>query len=165
MVKARFAACVLATLTSCGYDAHFADCVIRCTPSSGCPDGFTCGSEGVCRAAVCTEHTLELADALPAFEQATVTLSTCNLPGNALTVQRVCLRFSTEIPASARSLLIGQQRFEAGPCDGAAPSETDVCFDYVRPEADVVVRLDNTSPVIGCQHGAMTNVQLVFPCP
>src|SRR5262245_28394490 len=44
------AAYVLAAMMSCDYDAHFGDCVIACTPSSGCPDGFTCGSEGLCRA-------------------------------------------------------------------------------------------------------------------
>lgn len=37
-------------LCACGYEARFKDCAIACTASSGCPDDFTCGSEGACRA-------------------------------------------------------------------------------------------------------------------
>jgi hypothetical protein len=161
-----FAACVL-TLISCTYDAQFANCVVTCTMSSECPEDFACGSDGLCRARApdCAEQTLDLANALPALAQATLPLFTCDLPGSARTVQRACLHFFTEVPASARSLSIDQQRFEVGPCDGSASQETDVCFDYVRPDAEAVIRLDNTSPTTGCQSGAMTNVQLVFRCP
>jgi len=34
---------------ACSYDASFSDCDIACTPSTGCPSGFTCGSQGLCR--------------------------------------------------------------------------------------------------------------------
>jgi len=34
-----------------GYDAHFEDCTISCTASSGCPEGLACGAEGLCRQA------------------------------------------------------------------------------------------------------------------
>jgi hypothetical protein len=166
-VNTSFVAGVLAALAACSYDARFESCVVACTTSSGCPKDFTCGSDGLCHARepVCTEQTLDLTEALPARAQATVPLFACNLPGGELTVQRGCLRFSTEVPASARTLSIDQQRFEVGPCDATAPPETEVCFDYVRPEADAMIRLDNASPTTGCQIGSMTNVQLVFRCP
>ena len=40
----------VATLASCVYETTLADCTVRCTSSSGCPDDFTCNAEGVCRA-------------------------------------------------------------------------------------------------------------------
>ena len=37
---------------SCAYDAHFEDCAVRCDPNgAACPDGLSCGTEGLCRAA------------------------------------------------------------------------------------------------------------------
>lgn len=36
-------------LVSCVYQTHFSDCAVRC--SDGCPDGLTCGGEGLCRTA------------------------------------------------------------------------------------------------------------------
>lgn len=162
-------------LAACSYDTHFEDCAVRCAADASCPADLACGTEGFCRTPgateacaadpVCTDYTLELAAALSVSEQAVATLPASNLPGEVLTVQRACLHFSTEIPASARSFSIGQQQFEAGPCDSTAPQETNSCFDYVRPEVDDVVRVDNTSPATGCQNGTMTDVQLVFPCP
>jgi formylglycine-generating enzyme len=46
MVKALITATVI-VLTACAYDASFTDCTVRC--STGCPDGLTCGAEGLCR--------------------------------------------------------------------------------------------------------------------
>jgi len=40
---------IVVALAGCNYNASFHDCVIACTLSSGCPDGLTCGSEGLCR--------------------------------------------------------------------------------------------------------------------
>ena len=41
---------VLATIALAGCErASFQDCAITCTPSAGCPDGFACGPEGLCR--------------------------------------------------------------------------------------------------------------------
>ena len=34
---------------NCGYGASFVDCAVRCTAMSECPDGFTCGGDGLCR--------------------------------------------------------------------------------------------------------------------
>jgi hypothetical protein len=34
----------------CGYHASFGDCEIHCTQATGCPDGFSCNGEGLCRA-------------------------------------------------------------------------------------------------------------------
>lgn len=45
MVRAIVSACVLA---SCAYNGSFSDCAISCT-TAGCPDGLTCGAEGLCR--------------------------------------------------------------------------------------------------------------------
>ena len=45
MVRVLF----VVALVGCDYNASFHDCVIACTLSSGCPDGLTCGSEGLCR--------------------------------------------------------------------------------------------------------------------
>ncbi|HEY4240143.1 MAG TPA: formylglycine-generating enzyme family protein [Kofleriaceae bacterium] len=45
MVKLVLCVCMVA---ACGYDPSFEDCAIRCDPD--CPDGFTCGDEGRCRA-------------------------------------------------------------------------------------------------------------------
>lgn len=48
-------------LAGCGYGARFDDCRITCTTATGCPDGFTCGAEGRCRATGATE-TCDLGD-------------------------------------------------------------------------------------------------------
>lgn len=45
--KASFA--VLLLIAGCE-NGSFEDCVITCTTDTGCPDGYTCGSEGLCRA-------------------------------------------------------------------------------------------------------------------
>jgi hypothetical protein len=43
--------CVLAVLaTSCSYKPSFRDCDISCAAPTDCPDSFTCGPEGLCRA-------------------------------------------------------------------------------------------------------------------
>src|SRR5687767_15074254 len=42
---------VIAVLTmSCSYRASFRDCDITCASPTDCPDDFTCGPEGLCRA-------------------------------------------------------------------------------------------------------------------
>lgn len=44
-------ACILAIVaTSCAYKPSFRDCDITCGSPTDCPDDFTCGSEGLCRA-------------------------------------------------------------------------------------------------------------------
>jgi Thrombospondin type 3 repeat len=40
---------------SCGYGASFSDCTISCSSATGCPGGFACGPEGLCRTANVTE--------------------------------------------------------------------------------------------------------------
>lgn len=39
---------VAGALMACGYHAEFRDCTVSCTVDTGCPEGFTCGSEGLC---------------------------------------------------------------------------------------------------------------------
>ena len=40
----------IAMSAACSYEGSFGDCEIACTPSTGCPAGFTCSaSEGLCR--------------------------------------------------------------------------------------------------------------------
>jgi sulfatase modifying factor 1 len=51
----RSAAPALALVASigaaCAYNAHFEDCTVRCDPDgAACPDGLSCGAEGLCRA-------------------------------------------------------------------------------------------------------------------
>ncbi len=40
----------VAVVAGCSYGPSFRDCDIACTQASSCPDGFTCGPEGFCRA-------------------------------------------------------------------------------------------------------------------
>ena len=44
-------AAITIALSACAYDASYGDCAVQCTTDSGCPDGLTCGAEGLCRAA------------------------------------------------------------------------------------------------------------------
>jgi len=41
------------TLAACDYSS-FEDCAVACTGATGCPSGFTCGEEGLCRVAGAT---------------------------------------------------------------------------------------------------------------
>jgi hypothetical protein len=45
------ATALLLACVACDYGASFVDCAIRCSSESGCPSGFTCGTEGLCRTA------------------------------------------------------------------------------------------------------------------
>ena len=49
MVSTKLPLALLLLLTCCSYDASFRDCEIQCTNATGCPNGFMCGSEGLCR--------------------------------------------------------------------------------------------------------------------
>jgi hypothetical protein len=49
--------------TSCGYGAGFRDCTIECSEASGCPDGFSCGVEGLCRSGETTTACAAASDA------------------------------------------------------------------------------------------------------
>lgn len=40
---------VAAAFSACSYDASFDDCAIQCSLDIGCPEGFSCGVEGICR--------------------------------------------------------------------------------------------------------------------
>jgi len=46
-----------ATLSACAYEASFQDCDVRCAADRGCPDGLTCGAEGLCRSSEGTTET------------------------------------------------------------------------------------------------------------
>ena len=63
----RFAV-ALALVTSCSYGPAFRDCDIACTAASSCPDGFTCGPEGFCRASGATANCDAVRDARPAVD-------------------------------------------------------------------------------------------------
>ncbi len=56
-VPSLFVAITIA-LSACAYDASYGDCAVHCTTDSGCPDGLTCGPEGLCRAAEAEACTL-----------------------------------------------------------------------------------------------------------
>ena len=50
MVRIRFVVLAAALASACGYDATFKDCTIVCAlDGDACPDGTTCGAEGLCR--------------------------------------------------------------------------------------------------------------------
>ena len=36
-------------LCACAYDARYGPCAVQCTADSRCPDGLSCGPEGLCR--------------------------------------------------------------------------------------------------------------------
>jgi hypothetical protein len=48
LLTARSILCALAT-AACSYSPSFDDCAIQCSTPNGCPSGFACGSEGLCR--------------------------------------------------------------------------------------------------------------------
>jgi hypothetical protein len=48
------AAIIGVLLAGCGYRPDFMDCAIDCSSASGCPGGFSCGAESLCRAAGAT---------------------------------------------------------------------------------------------------------------
>lgn len=48
MVKLLAIMTTILSVAACGYGAHFEDCTVWCV-ESGCPDGMTCGGEGLCR--------------------------------------------------------------------------------------------------------------------
>jgi len=52
---------LLALAGACSYDAAFRDCEIECTDATGCPSGFSCGSQGLCRPTGVTAATCRLA--------------------------------------------------------------------------------------------------------
>jgi len=39
---------VACALVACGYHSEFRDCTVSCSVDTGCPEGFSCGSEGLC---------------------------------------------------------------------------------------------------------------------
>jgi hypothetical protein len=49
MARLALASAVASVASSCSYDGRFPDCLVSCTPASGCPRGMTCGAEGYCR--------------------------------------------------------------------------------------------------------------------
>lgn len=50
MVRVLVAALVASVLAACDYSS-FEDCAIACSPASGCPSGYSCGEENLCRVA------------------------------------------------------------------------------------------------------------------
>ncbi len=45
----RRALLLILTISACSYEASFGDCAVACAGDSACPDGLTCGTEGLCR--------------------------------------------------------------------------------------------------------------------
>ena len=52
-------------LLGCSYHASYGDCEITCTQATGCPDGFSCNGEGLCRANGITATCNQVLDAKP----------------------------------------------------------------------------------------------------
>lgn len=51
VIMVRILAAISIALCACTYDVSFSECVVHCDDDSGCPDGLTCGPEGLCRGA------------------------------------------------------------------------------------------------------------------
>jgi len=49
VVRALFTGLALVLAGACSYEPSYRDCEVACTPSTGCPSGFTCGDQGLCR--------------------------------------------------------------------------------------------------------------------
>ena len=51
VIRTSLGLLLLATALSsaCTYDAHFADCAVRCTAAAECPDDLACDADGYCR--------------------------------------------------------------------------------------------------------------------
>ena len=47
----------------CSYHASFGDCEVSCTQATGCPDGFSCNAEGLCRVSGATATCNQVLDA------------------------------------------------------------------------------------------------------
>ena len=56
----------------CSYRPSFRDCDIACAAPSDCPDNFTCGAEGFCRASGVSDSCDAVRDARPPEEDAPV---------------------------------------------------------------------------------------------
>jgi hypothetical protein len=66
---------VLAMLAaSCSYRPAFRDCDISCAAATDCPDTFTCGPEGFCRASGTSASCAAVRDARDAEDDASMTM-------------------------------------------------------------------------------------------
>src|SRR5262245_56150577 len=54
-------------LAACSYDASFEDCTIDCL-TAGCPDGLTCGAEGLCRVSGATDTCAQVTGVFPSCD-------------------------------------------------------------------------------------------------
>jgi hypothetical protein len=68
------AALIVTLLAGCD-PTSLHDCEITCTPDSGCPDGFSCGAEGLCRAEGETRSCTDLAETVTLHETADDTVA------------------------------------------------------------------------------------------
>jgi hypothetical protein len=92
-----------------------------------------------------------------------------DFPGAAGEEAELCATFTTENPASTRTLALGAvdgQVLGLGPCNGAlpAPGPFTTCKPYTKLEGLAEVILDNKSPGAGCQDGPMGDLVLQFGC-
>jgi formylglycine-generating enzyme len=51
MLIVMFLAYLILFVSACAYSAAFKDCAVSCVDDAGCPDGLSCGGEGLCRTA------------------------------------------------------------------------------------------------------------------
>ncbi|MEJ7602469.1 MAG: MopE-related protein [Kofleriaceae bacterium] len=101
-------------LTSCS-NGSFQDCAVACSETTGCPDGYTCGSEGVCR--------LEGAAGLCADDPMTI----CR-PG----ITAACYTGAAgtkDVGACMGGTRTCQASGTWGPCDGEIVPIAEVCGD------------------------------------
>lgn len=130
----------LCAVTGC-YDASFHDCAIRCTADTGCPEGFTCGPESVCR----VKGAL---DACPALNDASIdapyTQAECNYmePNDALFVTAMQVTAGDMGPAAICAPAIGQSEDHDFYKFTVASAAVTVAIQFQnRPGGDLDIRL------------------------
>jgi sulfatase modifying factor 1 len=83
-MKKILVAAIATTLAACAYSANFDDCKVRCTTE--CPEGMTCGGEGLCREPGATQTCSAIVgdagtDAPPPFQSCGGLPATCGPTG------------------------------------------------------------------------------------
>lgn len=114
-------ATLVAELSACAYQTSFQDCEVRCAADNACPNGLTCGGEGLCReAAAIAPCAIAIVDA---GLDVTPTDATPPLPPSCVGLASTCGPTGTS-PCCAISLVPGgtfDRSYDVG-SDGMFPS-------------------------------------------
>lgn len=128
------------------------------TEGSESSDGSSSGQPA------CEPHSFDL-DPLAVGEVATLSLDFEDLPDSAGEIGELCIEFSTNNYASARTIVIDGEEIAFGPCGAAQKPVYYLCKDYLKPAGVNDIVLTNQTYGPGCQSGDMSGVTLHFQCP